>query len=1635
MYRGSTVLCAVVASLAGASAHAQTIIHVDDDASVGGDGATWETAFKYLQDALATAASDDEIRVAAGTYKPDQDEGGTVSKGDRLASFGLLRDVGLYGGYRGCPDGDCQGGDPNERDLAVYESFLDGDLNGNDAEVASPNHLYYEPTRVENSYHVVVLYDVSDATVLDGFTIAGGQATGDYEDGYGGGVYSTTTRTAAVRRCILTENAASFGGGMYNFGRARVTGCTFLHNAALYTGGGLFNRTTLSTELNGCRFVGNSATSGGGMSNLEGAAGRITNCSFLENRARGPQAAGGGMYNGSSFPTLVNCLFNANEAEGSDAVGGAIASYGGAPTFVTCTVSGNTAGGNGGGIHNRNGAAPRIWSSVVWGNRDGRGMGETAQILDRDIAITTVRHCCIQDEMPNDAYVFPGEGNIDTAPLFVDPVGPDGVPGTGDEDLSLLPRSPCIDAGDNASVPDDRLDVDADEDTTELTPLDVLQQDRFYDDPCASDVGSPDPLHPKLAIVDMGAYEYQGDPAGDQDDDGLQGCADNCPLLDNAGQEDCDADGLGDRCAIELGASRDCNTNGTPDECDINDGASVDSDDNAVPDECQTVHYVDDNAAFGGDGSTWGTAYRYLQDAQAAAQFGDEIRVAGGTYRPDRDEAGAVVPGDREATFELKSGVALRGGFRGLAAGARSGEDPDERDIEQYETILGGDLNGDDAEVASPDDLQDEPTRAENSYHVVTATAAYPSTLLEGVTITGGNASEPNEHFCGGGLTSDFSSRAIVRDSSFRKNSGYSGGGMCNNEGSRPTVERCTFSLNAARGGGGMRNYDRSDPAVIGCLFESNVATHTDGGGMENRRLSSPALTDCIFERNRADDWGGGMSNYDQCHPSAVDCTFTANRAVREGGGGMSMRARSDPQVIQCAFEANESYRGGGAFVDDDSDPTLDGCWFRGNWANYGGGLGHYDGSAATVSRCMFDRNAANFGGAVHISGSSPTVTQCAVRWNWAYYYGAGFYNIDHGNPTLTQCTLVANSGRYGGGGISSVQDSDPTIVNSVLWDNFPAQFHTSGEGATVTVRSSNVQGGYAGEGNIDADPMFLIRRGRDVRLAPGSPCIDAGDNAAAHEGMATDLAGLPRFADDPCVADTGIGPAPVVDMGAYEFQPSSTCGDGVCDEGESCETCACDCGACCGDGTCATHESCVSCAADCTCRSLEVPGDHDSIQEALDAARDGDEVTVAPGTYHEAIDLLGKAVALRSSHGRAATTIDATGLNTSVVTCVRREAADTLLDGFTITGADASQVGGGLLAAFSSPTVANCDFQWNKAGDGGGIYILYGTSQVTGCTFVENAVDGSGGGIHNNYGDPGVTGCAFVENTARWYGGGMFNLSGQASVVDCSFVRNRAYGAARPKGGGMCNRQGAATTVYACRFYGNAGGYGGGMYNEGSDPLVANSVFVGNDTTFGRGGMYNNYANPTISGCTIIEGGIGNYDGSDTVILNSILRPFGDVYNELGSHTIAYYSNISSGGGGAGNFYVVAGFVRNADRGPDREWGTSDDDYGDLRLVAGSPCVNAGDPDFVPEILETDALGGERVLCGRVDMGAYEGAVGDADCDPAISLRDFAAFQQCFTGPTGGPPATGCEAFDFQYDGSVDLTDYSQVYALANDQ
>jgi hypothetical protein len=314
-----------------------------------------------------------------------------------------------------------------------------------------------------------------------------------------------------------------------------------------------------------------------------------------------------------------------------------------------------------------------------------------------------------------------------------------------------------------------------------------------------------------------------------------------------------------------------------------------------VPSRAGTI-YVDANAAGADNGSSWANAYKYLQDALTAAVSGTDIQVAQGTYKPD---ANTINPGDindRTATFRLKNGVALYGGF---PTGGGN------RDPNIYVTFLSGDIN-------VPGDNSD------NSYHVVTSSGTNSTAVLDGFIITEGCANYGANN-TGGGMYNASGSPAVT-GCIFTGNSAFYGGGMFNNAGA-PTLTNCIFIGNSATGGFGYSNA---------------------GGGIYSKYNNQDLiLTNCTFSGNSA-CIGGGIFIY-WGYIIITNCTFTGNSVIigtgaySNAGGGMYIFS-GDATMTNCTFSGNSTYggSGGGIYTGFSSSVAVDNSIFWGNTAATG---------------------------------------------------------------------------------------------------------------------------------------------------------------------------------------------------------------------------------------------------------------------------------------------------------------------------------------------------------------------------------------------------------------------------------------------------------------------------------------------------------------------------------------------------------------------------------------------------------------------------------------------------------------------------------------------------------------------------
>ncbi len=302
------------------------------------------------------------------------------------------------------------------------------------------------------------------------------------------------------------------------------------------------------------------------------------------------------------------------------------------------------------------------------------------------------------------------------------------------------------------------------------------------------------------------------------------------------------------------------------------------------------------------------------------------------------------------------------------------------------------------------------------------------------------------------------------------------------------------------------------------------------GGGLYSH-LGNLTLSNLIFKENSA-AFGGGMFSegyaiWSVARPTLTNVTFLNNSASGEGGG-MENRDYSQPTLTNVSFISNISNRSGGGMLNlGNCDSILRNVTFSNNTAVAGGGLSNLD-SSSTLANVTFDNNtSSDWAGGMDNAGNGTTIlTNVTFRGNSATGFGGAISNhVDNAELILINVTINGNSagtygdGVYNGGGILNIR-------NSILHGN-GEEIYDDDINGTETVTYSIVQGGYAGLGNLDTDPLLgpLQNNGgstRTMALALGSPAIDAADDSICPD---LDQRGLVRPQGTHC------------DMGAYEYE------------------------------------------------------------------------------------------------------------------------------------------------------------------------------------------------------------------------------------------------------------------------------------------------------------------------------------------------------------------------------------------------------------------------------------------------------------------------------------------------------------------
>ncbi len=788
-----------------------TVIYVDVDApGPTHNGASWATAYLDLQVALAAAGSGSEIWVAEGIYRPSST--GVVSD-----TFTLKNGVAIYGGFAGTETARSQ------RDWETHVTILSGDIDGND--------LNEPPDSVtdivgSNSYHVVTGSGTNNTAVLDGFTISGGKApVGQLEPcgpQCGGGLYNVNGSPTLSNLIFLANYAPnSGGGGVFNGSGSSpvLTDVHFFKNHGI-RGGGMHNDGS-SPVINKGSFVGNSSRNGAGLYETNNSNSTLNEVNFSDNKANN---FGGGVFITESNSNFIGCVFEMNVANNADDPldtddnGGGLYALTGAPHLKDVLFRGNVTD-FGGAIANVDSSMILI-NVVIVGNQAVYGGGlhdRSGEMVLTNVTVSGNKATLAGGGMNN----IINSKNVIQNSIFWGNTSPGGKQITNDGTSQPTIRYSLV-AGSGGSGPgwDTSLGLDGGG-NIDGNPMFLRTPSPGADgnwDGVDDDYGDLRLLVTSPA-VNVGNNSLDPDPANSPPDS----------MNDIA--TDVDGNPRIASLVIDMGAYE------TP----------------------PSRLYVDASKIGGKqNGESWNNAMTDLQDALDRAYTGVEIWVANGTYKPSLATDGSDL---RTATFQLRSGISLYGGFAGNESSRT------QRDWFANQSLLSGDIG-----------LTGDPS--DNSYHVVTTNGIDKTAILDGFTIRDGQADGSSAGICGpqcgGGLYNDGGNPTLINLLILENQAGDRGGGLFTAN-ANPTLTNISYNGNKALSGGGIASVN-GNPSLINNAFSGNTATN--GGGMYNSN-SDATLTNLTLSGNDASGQGGGLYN-SSSDPIIQNSILWANTAVSD---------------------------------------------------------------------------------------------------------------------------------------------------------------------------------------------------------------------------------------------------------------------------------------------------------------------------------------------------------------------------------------------------------------------------------------------------------------------------------------------------------------------------------------------------------------------------------------------------------------------------------------------------------------------------------------------------------------------------------------------------------------------------------
>lgn len=691
---------------------------------------------------------------------------------------------------------------------------------------------------------------------------------------------------------------------------------------------------------------------------------------------------------------------------------------------------------------------------------------------------------------------------------------------------------------------------------------------------------------------------------------------------------------------------------------------------------------------------------------------------------------------------------------------------------------------------------------------------------------------------------------------------------------------------------------------------------HGIAGGAIFCKNSNPIITKCNIKNNFADNVGAGICN-SYSSPTISYCTFTNNHTTY--GGGI-FNIESNPVISNCEFSNNVTENEGGAIANwSHSNSTIRDCSFSKNsTGNEGGAVMNYISSNLIITNCIFNDNSASEGGAINNCGDcNQIVTNCIFYNNFAEDIGGGICNNYDSNTTVVNCTFKKNTALTGGGIYDSSNSSTIAITNSIFWDNAAStgpQFYSA-----VNPTYSCVQDWPTPDANnINLDPKLTW----DGHLRYNSPCIEAADPCYTPGPTETDIDREQRIYGS------------FMDIGADEFIDTDS--DGLPDWWEEKYF-----------GSPIAAEPNANPDGDSWINIKEYnlslnPKKASNFYYYVDPVNGND-------------DWNGTTMVWDGQHGPKKT------IQAAIDICPQEHCVILTVGTYTGEGNRNLDFKGKPITVSSidpndpnivEATIIDCESQ------GHGFYFHSGegpNSIVTGLT-ITHAYRSSypgypGGAIYCSYSSPTITNCILTENDCyQYFGSGVYSEFSAPVITSCTINNNLRVGV-------YC--LGSNSIISKCIISKNEEG---GIWCTGTgqnNPSIINSI-ISDNIGPGISGWINNNpvgVNISITNCLIIDNiargiaGIANCSGS---VANCIIWG-----NGISNTPYVTYSNIEGGFPGVGNINAVPSFVDAAN--------------GDYHLQDNSPCINTGDPNYIPEPNETDLDGNPRVLNSRIDMGPYE--------------------------------------------------------------